>query len=112
MRQSGHAQPPVHPVVIRAGVVFLRRADEGQVFDACDVRRIRAMQVAIGERRLVEFDQVTRAEHELHEFVAFRVRAVHQWMRSGCVSLAVCSTQSRRDVFVVITGPSATVVEL
>jgi hypothetical protein len=37
---------------------------------------------------------------------------LHQWMRSGCVSFAVCSTQSRRDAFVVITEPYATLEEL
>ncbi len=66
----------IHPVVVRARVFLLRRADEGEVLDARDIRRIRAVQVAVGKRRLVEFDQVAGAEHQLDQFVALDVRAV------------------------------------
>jgi len=53
-----------------------RRVDEGEVLDARDVRRVGPAQVALGEGRLVQFDQVTGAEHLLDEFVALDVRAV------------------------------------
>ena len=79
-----------------------RRADEGQVLDARDVGRVGAVQVAIGKRCLVEFDQVAGGEHHPDELVALGVRPVHQWMRSGWVSLADSATQSRRAAFVVV----------
>jgi hypothetical protein len=65
----------LHPVVVRAGVFLLRRADEGDVLDACDVRRVGAVQVAVGEGCLVQLDQVTGPQHLLDEFVALDVRA-------------------------------------
>ena len=43
-----------HPVVVRAGVVAILRADEGQVLDARHVRRVRVGDVAAGKGSLVE----------------------------------------------------------
>ena len=43
-----------HPVVVRAGVFRVGRADEGQVLDARHVAGMRAGEVAVGEGLLVE----------------------------------------------------------
>jgi hypothetical protein len=50
-------------VVVRAGIVPLFRADEGQVLDARDVRRMGAMQVTAGEGVRIQFVQVARGQH-------------------------------------------------
>ena len=77
----------------------LARADERQVLDARDVGRIRAVQVAVRERRLVEFDQVAVRKHELRSAGrAPRRSPCTIAIRSGWVSLAVSATQSLRAV--------------
>ena len=57
-----------HPVIVRAGVVALLGADEGQVLDAGDVRRIGAVQVAAGKALGIELHQVARGDHLADEF--------------------------------------------
>jgi hypothetical protein len=66
----------VHPVIVGAGVSFLRVTHQGQAFHACDVRRIGAMQVAAGVGLLVQLDQRTGLQHLLHQGVVLRLRAV------------------------------------
>ena len=46
-----------HPVVVRAGVFPVGGADEGQVLDTSDIRRMRAGEEAVGVMRLVELLQ-------------------------------------------------------
>ena len=45
------------PVVGRAGFLFRRRADEGELFDARDIVRVGTMQITTGIFLLVELDQ-------------------------------------------------------
>ena len=48
-----------HPIVVRAGVLPLLGADEGEVLGARDVVRRAAVQVAAGQLLLVQLDQLT-----------------------------------------------------
>ena len=61
----------IGPVVSRARVDFVRRADEGQLFGARDVVGIRAMQVAAGPLLLVQLDEYSRGDCLLGEPIFF-----------------------------------------
>ena len=75
----------IHPVVVRAGVVLVLRADERQVLDARDIGRIRAMQPAVRMRLGVERDQRAVALHRSRSAAAFSSsEPSHQWTASGC----------------------------
>ncbi len=63
----------VHPVVVWTRVVPAACADEGQVLDACHIRRMRAVQMAVRERRLVEFEQVAPTQHGRNELLTLDV---------------------------------------
>ena len=47
----------IEPVIGRAGVFAALRADEGAVFDACDVGRVGTGQVRIRAQRGIQFDE-------------------------------------------------------
>ncbi len=53
----------IHPVIVRAGVFLVLRADEGQVLDARHVRGVGAVQIAIRVGVLVELDKIAALEH-------------------------------------------------
>ena len=65
-----------HPVVVRAGVVALFGADEGQVLDTGDVRRTGPVQVAAGKALGIELQEVARGDHLADEFAVLALGAV------------------------------------
>ena len=65
-----------HPVIVGAGVVALAGADEGQVLDARDVIRMRAMQPAARMGVGIERQQGTVGFHLRGELVELAVAAV------------------------------------
>ena len=84
-----------HPVVVRAGVVAVLRADEGQVLDARHVRRVGVGDVAAREGSLVELLELAGLLERL--FQACRVRQASHHTSAPCpgvVSWRTDSTQS------------------
>ncbi len=75
-RQLGDRRVGRHPVVVRARVVFVFRADEGEVLGARDVVRGAPVQVAAGHLLLVQLDQFARRHALLDQLIAFRLRSV------------------------------------
>ena len=75
-RQLGARVRGRHPVVIRPDVVGTVRADEREVFGACDVVRRAPMEVTAGQPRLIELDELTGREALRHEAVAFGFASV------------------------------------
>ena len=63
-----------HPVVVRAGVFAVARADESQVLDAGDVGRTGAVQITIRVGGLVELDKIAAAKHRFDQCRVFGVR--------------------------------------
>jgi len=66
----------VRPVIRRAGVLFAAAADKGAVFDAGDVVRIRAREVAVRAFFGVESFESSRLNHQLAELFVFFLRAI------------------------------------
>src|SRR6185437_13734432 len=64
------------PVVVGAGVFLAARAHEGEMFGARDVVRRAAMQVAAGERLLIELDQLTGRQAFLDDRLLLGLRSV------------------------------------
>ncbi len=60
-----------HPVVVRAGVLFLRRADEGQVLDAGHVIRARTGAGSSSGVFLVQGRQGARRQHQFDQVLVF-----------------------------------------
>ena len=65
-----------HPVVVRAGLVALRSADEGEMLDPRDVVGIGAVQVTIWVGVRVQADQIAVFEHQFDQTPVFFVGAV------------------------------------
>ena len=65
-----------HPVVVRAGVVALLRADEGQVLDTGNVRGTRTVQVTSGKALGIELQEVARGDHLASEFAVLALGAI------------------------------------
>jgi hypothetical protein len=66
----------IHPVVVRAGVVLVFRADEGQVFDAGHVGGVGTVQIAVRMRARIELDQVAALQHQVDQRVVLGLGAV------------------------------------
>ena len=64
------------PIVVRAGVGGVLRADVGQVLDACDVLRMRSMQVAARVGALIQLEQRAVVEHFIEQLAILLVGAV------------------------------------
>jgi hypothetical protein len=77
-----------HPVVVGAGVLLLRRADERQVFHAGDVVGIREVQVAVGIAVIVQLGQGAVVDHLADEVVILGGIAAAPvdrfWLREFC----------------------------
>ena len=65
-----------HPVVDVAGVLLLRGADKGAVFDACNVVERSSVQVAVGEQLLIELDELAGGAGFLAQFFGLRLGTV------------------------------------
>ena len=63
-----------HPMVVRTGVFLVGGADEGQVFDACDIRRMRAGEEAVGEVLVVELLELAARLQLGDQLTVLRVR--------------------------------------
>jgi hypothetical protein len=72
-----------HPVVVRAGVVGLGGADEGQMLDPGDVVRMRAVQPAVRMGLFVEPDQGAVGLHPRDQRGVLRIAAVAPVDRVG-----------------------------
>ena len=66
----------VAPVVRGAGVLLVRRADEGAVLDAGDVGGVGAGEVAVGAPLGVELDELALGDELLRQQVGLVLRAV------------------------------------
>ena len=86
----------IDPVVGRAGVLASRGADEGAVLDARHVAGIRAGQVAVPAALRVQLDERAAATISAHSRSYSAWEPSPQWMRSGCVRLAMSATQLLR----------------
>ncbi len=64
------------PIVVRTGVGGVLRADVGQVLDARDVLRMRAMQVAARVGALIQLEQRAVVEHFIEQLAILLVGAV------------------------------------
>ncbi len=64
------------PVVVGAGIFRMGGADVGAVFDAGDIRRVRAGQVGVGTLGWIELDQVAGFDHLGEQPVGFCLRAI------------------------------------
>ncbi len=65
-----------HPVIVRTGIVLVRGADEGQMLDARNIGRMRAVQPAVRMRLRVQRDQRAIALHLFDECALFGFGAV------------------------------------
>ena len=68
----------VHPVIGRAGVLFLLRADEGAGLDAGDVRRVGAREEGVRTLLLIELNQSALLYELGREAVSLFLGAVHE----------------------------------
>ena len=66
----------VHPVIVRTCIGLIGRAQEGQVFDACHVGRVRAVQVAVRIALLVESDHIAGFQHLVDKSLIFFIGAI------------------------------------
>ena len=66
----------VGPIVGRPGLVAGFRANEGAIFHAGDVARVRTGEIGAGPLLFVEFDERAALDHQVTEHLVFRVRAI------------------------------------
>ena len=64
------------PVIVRAGIVLVLRADESQMLDPRHIGRMGAVQITVRMCARIEFDQIAAVEHQLDQRIVLRFTAV------------------------------------
>ena len=64
------------PVVGRAGVLLVDRADEGAVLDPADIGRVRAREIGVGPLFRIKADERPPFDHQVAQSVVFFLRAI------------------------------------
>ena len=65
-----------HPVVVRTGIILVLGADEGEMLDAGNVRRMRAREETVGVVLFVELHEFAARLQLAHELLVFGIRTI------------------------------------